>query len=83
MKQKDVALILVMVFISAVAALLISQWVFSSPKNRKQSAEVVDTITSEFPAPPVKYFNADSVNPTQEITIGDSNNPNPFNTKPQ
>ena len=83
MKQKDIVLILVMVFVGAVIALLVSKWVFSSPANRNQSAEVVDVITADFPQPPPKYFNADSVNPTQQIEIGTGTNPNPFNTKPQ
>ncbi len=83
MKQKDWVLILVMVFISAIVALLISRWVFATPQNRQQTAEVVDEITAEFPPPPPKYFNANSVNPTQQIEIGGSTNPNPFNSKPQ
>ena len=82
MKQKDVALILVMVFISGVVALLVSNMFFGSPKNRQQTAEVVDVITPDFTQPPSKYFNADSANPTQQITIGGSTNPNPFNSKP-
>lgn len=83
MKQKDWILIIVIVFISAAIALLVSRWVFASPANRQQTAEVVDVITADFPAPPTKYFNADSVNPTQQIEIGGSTNPNPFNPKPQ
>jgi hypothetical protein len=83
MKQKDFALILVMVFIGGIAALIISNIFFGSPKNRQQTAEVVDVITPDFPPPPTKYFNANSVNPTQQIEIGGSTNPNPFNSKPQ
>ena len=83
MKQKDVALILVVVFISAIASFVISRWIFSSPKNRQQSAEIVDAITADFSKPSTKYFNTDSVNPTQEIQIGGSTNPNPFNPNPQ
>lgn len=83
MKQKDIALVLVMVFISAVVALLVSRWVFASPGNRHQSAEIVDVLSPDFPAPPPKYFNADSVNPTKQIQIGENSNPNPFNPKPQ
>ena len=83
MKQKDLTLILVMVFISAVVALIISRWLFASPQNRKQTAEVVDVITPQFSEPPMKYFNVNSVNPTQQITIGGSSNPNPFNSKPE
>jgi len=83
MKQKDLALILVMVFISAVVAFVVSRWVFGSPKNSKQTAEVVDVISSDFSLPSSKYFNAESVNPTKQIEIGGSSNPNPFNSKPQ
>jgi hypothetical protein len=83
MKQKDFALILVIVFISGVIALVLSRWIFSSPQNRKQTAEAVDVIGPEFTAPSLRYFNAQSINPTQQIQIGDSTNPNPFNPKPQ
>ncbi len=70
MKQKDIALIIVMVFISAVLALVVSKFVFSAPQNREQKAEIVDEITPDFSTPPTKYFNAQSVDPTQPISIG-------------
>lgn len=82
MKQKDLALILVMVFVSVILALIISRLIFSTPKNREQTVEVVDVISSEFSEPSAKYFNADSVNPTQQIQIGSGSNPNPFNADP-
>lgn len=80
MKQKDFALILVMVFISAVIALVMSRWLFASPKNTKQTAEAVDVIEPEFTLPSSKYFNANSVNPTQQIEIEPHENTNPFRT---
>ena len=84
MKQKDMTLVVVMAFISVVLALVLSRVMFSTPQNREQTAEVVDAITAEFPQPSSKYFNADSVNPTQQIQIGGGNpNPNPFNANPQ
>jgi len=83
MKQKDIALVLVMAFIGAVAAFVLSGWLFASPKNREQTAETVDVITSDFSEPPAKYFNASAVNPTQQIEIGGDGNPSPFNAKPQ
>ncbi len=83
MKQKDLALILVMAVISVILALVISRLIFSTPKNRQQSVEVVDTISAEFSEPSAKYFNAESINPTQQIQIGGGNNPNPFNADPQ
>jgi hypothetical protein len=81
MKQKDLVLILVMAFVSVVAALILSHLFFSTPKNRQQTAEVVDVITPDFTLPPSKYFNRLSVNPTQQIEIGGSTNPNPFNVQ--
>ena len=83
MKQKDIVLIMVMVFIGAVVALVISKFVFSSPKNKQQTAEIVDVITADFPSTPDKYYNINSVNPTKQIEIGAGTNPNPFNGKPQ
>lgn len=73
MKQKDVALIGVMVLVGAVVSLIVSRVIFSSPKNRQQTAEIVDVITPDFPAPPPKYFNSNAVNPAQPITIGSDN----------
>lgn len=83
MKQKDFVLVIVMAFISAVIAFVVSRWLFASPQNTKQTAEVVDVIGSDFTMPSSRYFNANSVNPTQQIEIGGSSNPNPFNSKPQ
>ena len=74
MKQKDIALILVMAFISAMLAIVISKVVFSAPDNREQTAEVVDEITPEFSTPPTKYFNIKSVDPAQPISIGTNDN---------
>lgn len=83
MKQKDLALILVVVFVSVVVALVVSRMIFSSPKNRELKAEKVDIISPDFVPPSTKYFNTRAFNPTQQIQIGDSTNPNPFNTKPE
>jgi len=83
MKQKDLALIIVMVFISATVSLVVSRLLFTSPKNRTQKAEKVDIISAEFTEPSRKYFNVDSINPTQQIQIGGNSNPNPFGTKSQ
>ena len=78
MKQKDIALIIVIAFISAVASFLLSGALFGKPSARQQKAEVVDVITSDFSLPDSKYFNSSSIDPTQLIQIGNSTNPNPF-----
>ena len=78
MKQKDIALIAVIVVISAVASLLISKAVFASPEKRQQAVEVVQPISSDFAAPDTRYFNSSAIDPTQTITIGGNANPDPF-----
>lgn len=81
MKQKDVALIIVVVFISAVISIIVSKSLFASPKNRQQAVEVVDPISSTFQEPDSRYFNNQSIDPTKLIKIGDNSNQNPFNSK--
>ena len=79
MKQKDIALIIVIVFISALISFFVSKTIFSSPKNRQQQVEVVQPITADFPeARQVHYFNSSAFDPTQLITIGQNANPDPF-----
>lgn len=78
MKQKDIALVVVIVFISAIISLFVSKAVFVSPKNRQQQVDVVQPITSDFQTPDPQYFNKNAIDPTQLITIGQTPNPNPF-----
>lgn len=78
MKQKDIALIVVIVAISGLVSFLASRWIFAKPGDRQQKAEVVDVITSDFTLPDSKYFNPNAIDPTQLIQIGGDNNPNPF-----
>jgi hypothetical protein len=79
MKQKDIMLIAVIVFISAIASLFVSKAIFASPKKRQQQVEIVQPITADFPTPNSHYFSSSAFDPTQLITIGQSNNTNPFN----
>lgn len=81
MKQKDIVLILVTVFISAVVAIFLSKIFIAPPKNRQQKVEKITAIDSNFPDPDKNNFNTNSVDPTRSITIGTSTNPQPFNNK--
>jgi hypothetical protein len=83
MKQKDIALIIVIVAIAAFISFFVSRLLFQSGDKRAQKAEVVDVISTDFELPSTKYFNDKSIDPTQLITIGGSNNQNPFNSKNQ
>ncbi|MDB5184312.1 MAG: hypothetical protein JWN38_120 [Candidatus Saccharibacteria bacterium] len=77
MKQKDILLLIVIVFISTLFAVGISKVVFHSTARDAQ-AESVDVITADFPTPDPKYFNEQAVNLTRLIQISGNNNDNPF-----
>jgi hypothetical protein len=78
MKQKDIALIIVIIFLSAVVSLFASKAIFTSPKNRQQEVEVVQPITSNFPQPDSAYFSSSANDPPQLINVGQNANTNPF-----
>ena len=78
MKQQDVAMIIVIVFISGVLSFFVSNKLISPPKHNLK-APIVQPISSEFNLPSQKYFNGESINPTQIIHIGDNTNQTPLN----
>lgn len=78
MKQKDWAVVLIVVFVSGVLSLVLSNTLFGKSKQQEQ-VEVVEAITAEFTKPNEKYFNKNSIDPTQIIRIGDGSNESPFN----
>ena len=77
MKQKDIAIIAVIVIVSVVFAAVTSKLIFK-PESHQQKAEVVLTISPDFPAPDQRFFNKNSVDPTQSIQIGQNGNSAPF-----
>lgn len=83
MKQKDIALIIVIAFISAVVSFVVSGKLFVTPSNRQQQVEQVDAINASFQTPDKKYFNDSSVDPAQSSQLGTDNNQNPFNGSSQ
>lgn len=80
MKQKDIVTILVVVFISAIASFFITGKVIVASSGH-QKAPVVDSVNATFTQPDSKYFNKNSIDPTQLIHIGTSSNSNPFSAQ--
>ena len=78
MKQKDIALIVVIVFVSVIASLFVSRLIFVKPANRQQKVEVVQPISPDITKPDSAYFNTNAFDPTQPITISQNANPDPF-----
>lgn len=85
MKQKDIALIIVIAAISTGLSFVISGAIVGSPQKKSLNAETVEKVTADFPDPPLpeKYFNNKSTNPTRDIEIDDPNNKTPFDDTSQ
>ena len=77
MKQKDIVVIIAVVGVSAVVAIIASKMLIK-PADKQQQVEVVQAISTDFPTPDTRYFNANAINPTLSIQIGDNTNTDPF-----
>ncbi len=78
MKQKDIALIIVIAFISGLISFFLSGLLITNSENRSEEVEVVEAISGNLTEPDARYFNAQAINPTQLIQIGDSDNQQPL-----
>lgn len=78
MKQKDVVLIVIVILFAGIFSLVVSNFFFTPDSSKSLSAEIVDSITSEFQPPDKRVFNDTAINPTKLIEIGNSNNKQPF-----
>lgn len=78
MKSKDIQIIILVAVISAIMSLLLSGVFFSTPEDRAQTVETAEPIVTDFQRPTSDYFNAQSINPAQDIEIGQDPDSNPF-----
>ena len=78
MKQKDLALIIVIGFFSLVAGLLLSNLLLNTEQDQKLQTVVVKPITTDFDDEDKPYFGPDATNPTQTIKINENSNEQPF-----
>ncbi len=78
MKQKDLALIIVLAVISAIISYFVSAQFISKPTDLKADVKVVDPISGVIPDADVRYFNEKSLDPTEVIKIGGQDNQQPF-----
>jgi hypothetical protein len=78
MKQKDIAVIAITVFISGIFAYVICGSFIFTRKDQQQKVEVVTAIDSNFSLPDKTIFNSDAINPTKLIEIGPNSNNQPF-----
>ena len=78
MKQKDIALITVVIILSGFLSLLLMNYVFGGARSKPTKVIIVEKIPTDFPSVEKRYFNENSINYTQLIQIGSNENPKPF-----
>lgn len=78
MKKQDIALIILIVAISALTAYLVGRAVVGDPQQQSVQVQTVDAISTTVEEPDPRIFNEKAINPTVEINIGDSSNRHPF-----
>jgi len=81
MKRKDVGIIILVGFFSAMLSFVLSGMLISTPEDRQQSVEVVEVLSTDFERPDATYFNSKSVNPAQKIEIGQDPDSKPFESR--
>lgn len=78
MKRKDLLVIIAVAMASLILAAVVSNLLFSTSEKAQKKVYVVDVISDDFSSVDERYFNANSIDPTKLIRIGDSENPEPF-----
>lgn len=82
MKTQDFAIVGGVAIVAVVLSVLLCSLFLAPPKYVK-NIEKVDTISAEFITPSTTYFNAQSINPTQNITVSPGANEQPFTSSAQ
>lgn len=78
MKQKDIAMVAVVAIVAAATSYFIANKLFVTPKIRNQQYQIVDPLSSRFDPPDSRFFNENSINPTRDTTL-ENTNQTPFN----
>lgn len=79
MKKNDIAILLLIISVSALIAFLIGRAIVGEPRNQVAKVESAERISSDIVEPDTKVFNKNAINPTVPIKIGAPSNKQPFN----
>ncbi len=78
MKKNDIAVIVAVGVFAAIFSLVLSNLLFTPKSTKELKAQKVDSISAGFDQPDKRYFNSESINPTQLIQIGENKSTTPF-----
>jgi hypothetical protein len=72
MKKTDIAMLILIVAVSAGIAYFVAHSIFGNMTEKGQTVKTVDPITSQVEAPDSKIFNENAINPSVEVNIDNS-----------
>jgi hypothetical protein len=78
MKKNDFGMIIAVAIVAGIFSLVLSNFLFTPRSTKDLKAQSIDPIQSAFQQPDKRFFNEQSLNPTQLIKIGDKPNSQPF-----
>ena len=81
MKNRDIAIIIGVVFVSMILSFMVASKVITTPANRQQKVPNASSISDQFIQPDPTNFNSQSVDPTRLIQIQNNTNTAPFNNQ--
>ena len=76
MKQQDIAILIIIVFIAGIASFVVANK-FVAP-SKEEKAEKVSAISKDFNTGNASNINESSINPAVRIEIAPNNNEQPF-----
>ena len=78
MKRSDLALLALIVSLTLVISFLVVKALFGEATNQATKVEKAEAISASITQPSADIFNANAINPTVVIQIGNSGNQQPF-----
>ncbi len=77
-KQKEIASLVLIVSVSLVMSFFLANMLIQTPEDRSESVLDVAEFDTDFPSSDPRVFNDEAINPTEDISIGETFTPNPF-----
>lgn len=77
-ERKELASLVLIIAISFIISFFIASSLISTPEDRSETVLDVEEFSETFPSPDPRAFNENAINPTEDISIGETFTPNPF-----
>lgn len=80
MNKKDITVVVAVAIVAGIFSYALAIFIFGGEKSYNLKSPKVEPISAQFILPSETYINKQALNPTKDITIGDSTNTSPFNS---